>query len=75
MKTIIDVARGVRPADLIVTNAQIYNPFIREWEENSIAIQDGLIAGIGKYQGVQELDLHGLAVVPGFIDAHSYNFV
>nr|WP_319540090.1 adenine deaminase [uncultured Methanospirillum sp.] len=70
MRTIIDVARGVRPADLVVTNAHIFNPFIREWEENSLAIQDGRVAGIGKYQGVHELDLHGMAVIPGLIDAH-----
>jgi len=70
MKTIIDVARGVRPADLVVTNAQIFNPFVREWEKKSIAIQDGLVAGVGKYQGLCELDLHGSAVVPGFIDPH-----
>jgi adenine deaminase len=70
MKTIIDVARGAIPADLVIKNAQIYNPFIREWEENSLAIQDGRIAGAGKYRGLHELDFKGLSVVPGFIDAH-----
>lgn len=70
MKTIVDVARGIRPADLVVTNAQIYNPFIREWETGSLAIQNGKIAGFGNYHGLRELNLKGLSVVPGLIDAH-----
>ncbi|WP_245926492.1 adenine deaminase [Methanospirillum lacunae] len=70
MKLFIDVARGVRPADLVITNAQIYNPFIREWEIGSLAIQDGRIAGVGNYHGMHELNLKGLSIVPGLIDAH-----
>ncbi|WP_300039833.1 adenine deaminase [Methanospirillum sp.] len=70
MKTILEVARKNRPADLVIKNAQVYNPFIQEWEKIDFAIQNGRIAGTGSYQGVHELDFRGLSVVPGFIDAH-----
>jgi len=57
-------------ADLLIKNANVFNPFIREWEETDFAVYDGRIAGIGSYQAGTELDLRGLSVVPGFIDAH-----
>lgn len=70
MGSLIDVARGVMDADLLVKNANVYNPFVREWEKTDFAIYDGRIAGIGSYHAVNELDLRGLSVAPGFIDAH-----
>ena len=31
---------------------------------------DGLIAGVGEYEGEKEIDLQGKVVIPGLIDAH-----
>ena len=49
---IINVARGVEPADLVIKNASIINVLSEEIHKADIAIADGIIAGIGKdYQG------------------------
>src|SRR6202007_3367092 len=42
----------------------------REWLDVDIAICDGVIAGLGAYEGRDTLDADGAYVVPGFIDAH-----
>src|SRR5437763_8372793 len=64
------VARGDEPADLVVRGARVLSVFTREWLETDVAIVDGWIAGLGAYEGREELDASGRWVVPGFIDAH-----
>ncbi len=46
--------------------------FTREWLETDVAIVDGVVAGLGAYDGVDVVDASGLHVVPGFIDAHMH---
>src|SRR5207245_11486690 len=46
--------------------------FTREWLEVDVAICDGYVAGLGEYEGREELDASGRYVVPGFIDAHMH---
>ena len=46
---IITAARGDKPADLLLTNANIINVFSGEIIPGSIAIKDGYIVGIGSY--------------------------
>ena len=46
--------------------------FTREWLEADIAIADGIVAGVGRYEGHESLDASGQYVVPGFIDAHMH---
>ncbi len=46
--------------------------FTREWLAVDVAICDGMIAGLGEYEGVETLDAGGAYVVPGFIDAHMH---
>ncbi len=58
------------PADTVFTNCEIYNPFACGFESTSLAVQDGLVAGLGDYAGREEIDLGGSLVVPGLIDAH-----
>ena len=67
---IIDVAAGRQKADLVLKNATYVNVFSGELETCDIAIAGGLIAGLGKYQGFNEVDMTGKIVCPGFIDAH-----
>jgi adenine deaminase len=69
-KTLIDAARGTIPADLVLTNAKIFNPFTCSWDEGTLAVKDGHILGIGNYSGTIVLDLAGKYIVPGLIDAH-----
>ena len=64
------VTRGLRKAEFVLKNARIVNVFTREILEGDIAIQDGMIVGIGNYQGEEETDLGGRYVCPGFIDSH-----
>ena len=53
------VTRGLRKAEFVLKNARIVNVFTREILEGDIAIQDGMIVGIGNYQGEEETDLGG----------------
>jgi adenine deaminase len=46
--------------------------FTREWLDADVAIVDGVIAGLGTYEGRETLDATGSYVVPGFIDAHMH---
>ena len=64
------VARGDEPADLVVRGGKVLSVFTREWLDADVAIADGVIAGIGSYEGEASLDASGSYVVPGFIDAH-----
>ena len=66
------VARGDAPADLVVRGGRVLSVFTREWLEADVAIVDGMIAGLGSYEGEQTIDADGRFVVPGFIDAHMH---
>jgi adenine deaminase len=68
---ILAVARGDEPADLLLRGARLVNVLSGEVHTTDIAIAEGLIAGVGEgYKGREEIDLGGLFVAPGFIDAH-----
>jgi adenine deaminase len=66
----IAVARGDEPADLVVRGGRVLSVFTREWLDVDVAVVDGSIAGLGTYEGREELDATDRYVVPGFIDAH-----
>ena len=66
------VARGDELADVVVQNGNVFSVFTREWLDVDIAICDGVIAGLGEYDGAETLDAEGSYVVPGFIDAHMH---
>ena len=51
-------------------NAKYLNVFSNEFLSGDIAVANGLIAGVGKYDGKTEIDVSGKLVLPGFIDAH-----
>lgn len=67
---IIAVAAGREKADLVLKNAKYLNVFSKEFLCGDIAVANGLIAGVGKYDGKTEIDVSGKLVLPGFIDAH-----
>jgi adenine deaminase len=69
---IIEAARGIRPAEFVIKNAEIVNVFTGGFEIADIAIQDGIIAGVGRYSGQYERNVQRSVVVPGFIDAHMH---
>ena len=65
-----EVTRGLEKAELVLKNARIVNVFTREILNGDIAIENGLISGIGSYEGKKEIDLEGRYVCPGLIDSH-----
>ena len=67
---IIAVASGREKADLVLKNAMYLNVFSNEFLQGDIAVANGLIAGIGEYEGENEINVNGKLVLPGFIDAH-----
>jgi len=70
---LISVAKGERPADLILSNARVVNTFTGEIEPGNVAICEDKIAGVGNYhQAKQVLDLAGKYIAPGFINGHTH---
>ena len=67
---IIAAAAGREPADLVLKNATFVNVFSNELSTMDIAVAEGLIVGMGSYQGRSEGDCTGKIVLPGFLDAH-----
>ena len=67
---LMNVAMGRERADLVLKNAVYVNVFTNELSQGDIAVKNGVIAGIGHYDGVEELDMQGKIVAPGLIDAH-----
>lgn len=67
---LIAVAAGREKAGLVLKNAKYLNVFSNEFLCGDIAVANGLIAGVGKYDGKTEIDVSGKLVLPGFIDAH-----
>jgi predicted amidohydrolase YtcJ len=66
------------PADLIVTNAQIYTVDDMRPVAEAMAVRDGRVVFVGSNRGAltfagarsQRLDLGGKTVIPGIVDAH-----
>ncbi len=70
-----------KKADLIIYNGKIYTVNDKFDIAEAIAIQDGKIVGVGTsddiratFKSNEEVDVHGKAVYPGFIDAHAHFF-
>lgn len=64
-------AQGARPAPLVLKNARVVNVFTGEVDPPAdMAVDGGLVVGIGRYSGREEVDLGGRWVCPGLIDGH-----
>ena len=70
LKKLIDVAAGRMPADLVIKNCKVVDVYNASVLDGDIALCAGLIAGIGQYEGLKEIDAKGQYAVPGFIDSH-----
>lgn len=70
LKKLIEVAAGRRKADLVVKNCKVVNVFSGKIVEGDVAISDRWIAGVGQYEGEQEIDANGMYASPCYIDSH-----
>lgn len=66
----MNMARGVEKAPLVLKNCQVVNVFNGQIDRGDIAIHEGTILGVGDYEGIEEIDMTGKYVCPGFIDGH-----
>lgn len=70
LKKLIEVAAGRRKADLVIKNCKVVNVFSGKIVEGDVAISDKWIAGVGQYEGEQEIDAGGMYAAPCYIDSH-----
>lgn len=68
----IRVARGEAAPDLVLKGGRIVNVFSGEIIAGDCALCDGSIAGIGAYNGPNEIDCRGCYLAPGLIDGHCH---
>lgn len=64
------IARGEEKASLVLKNCQVVNVLNGQIEKGDVAIENGLIVGVGDYDGHKEVDLEWKYICPGFIDGH-----
>jgi adenine deaminase len=69
---VLAVARGDAPADLLLRGGRVLSPSTREWVTTDLAIADGVVAGWGPREAIEEIDLDGAAVTAGLVDAHMH---
>jgi len=73
LQTLIGVARGDVPADLLLSNARVINTFTAEVEQGNVAIYKGRIAGVGDYHAAgRVVDVGGKYLAPGLINGHTH---
>jgi adenine deaminase len=70
LPSLLAVARGDRPADLLLTGGRVINTLSYEIEEVPVAVADGRIAGLGAYDARVTVDLRGAFLAPALIDGH-----
>ncbi len=69
--TLLSVARGDTPADVLFRGGQVVNVFTGEIVEEDVAVAGPFVAGLGPgYEAASVIDLDGRFLLPGFIDAH-----
>lgn len=74
LEDVIAVARGERPADLVLRGGRVVNTLAGEIVDADVAIYHGRVVGLATagedYAAAEVVDLDGAYVCPGFIDAH-----
>ncbi|MHB8829548.1 MAG: adenine deaminase [Syntrophales bacterium] len=72
LRNLIGVARGLKEPELVLKGGRVVNVFSGEIITADVAVYDGMIAGIGSYDGPKMIDATGCYIAPGFIDAHMH---
>ena len=67
---------AAEPADLLLVHGKVVTVDDRFSIKSAVAVKDGRIVAVGgdelaqRYSGATTIDLHGLTLLPGFIDDH-----
>jgi adenine deaminase len=69
LKRRLQVARGDAPADLVLAGGMVANVYTGGWQRVDVALCDGIIAGLGDYQGPR-MEVRDGYIIPGLIDGH-----
>lgn len=74
---LLEVARGERPADLVVRGGTIANVYSGEFLPGNVAVSGGYIAYVGSREDdvgseTEVVDASGMTVAPGYIEAHNH---
>jgi len=70
LKRRIQAARGAITPDLVLKGGRVVNVFTGEIITADVALHDGIIVGVGDYNGPECMDVSGRFIAPGFIDGH-----
>ena len=70
LKKRIEVAAKREKADVVLKNGQVIDIFNHQIMKVDVAITDGMIVGLGDYEGIQEIDVSNKFISPSFIDGH-----
>lgn len=70
LKSLIDAAVCRSQCDIVLKNARYVDVFSGDIKSGDIGIVADKIVGVGSYSGKEEIDVNGLTVLPGYIDAH-----
>lgn len=65
-----EMSRGLCKAELVFKDANVFMAHTGEFVRGDVAVADGMILGVGKYEGEQEIHLDGRYLCPGLIDSH-----
>lgn len=69
LKRRLQAARGEVAADLVLTGGWVANVYTGEWQRKDVALFDGIIVGLGDYDGPR-MAVPGQYILPGLIDGH-----
>ena len=74
-KELLAVAKGMKPADLVIQNGKIVNVYSGEIYEGGVAVCGDTIAAVGDVaycigEGTKVIDAGGNYLTPGFLDGH-----
>ena len=70
LKNLIKLSLNEIKPDLVLKRGNIINVFTNEIIKCDVAIDNGIIVGLGNYQGKKEIYMNNKYIVPGFIDSH-----
>jgi len=73
LSTLLAVARGERPAEVVLRGGRLVNVFTGEIDRCDVAVAGGRIAALGHpLAGAEVVELDGRFLAPGLIDAHCH---